>query len=284
MASFQHKLATYYFIQKRYNESEKLFLSALEARSKILGDSHPDTLKTLNSLAALYKLLGKYKEAVVHYKKYIAVVGDSDYDAVTAQRECEEALLGGKESKIPERLSHDLVSLWTFSKAPQVYEAYRKLTSSSADGTSSSPADSPIGGIKPLDMETLRKIAGTDHLCTAEMGKLIDRSPATNEAYAAHKARLAAQGLSMKDYITKDVFSNDLKNKPWVLTKNGFPYKVENDILHLIMWHNSPNRDMDGLKKIIEEVFQGSDYTWFANAEELMSVPAFFHGQVFIKI
>ena len=252
-------------------------------RTKSLGNNHPDTIKTLACLSALYKLLGNYKEAVVHYKKYIDVVGQSDNEALTALRECEEALLsGGKnDNKAPDQNSHDLVSLWTFSKVPQVYESFRKLTSPSVASTG---LDTDTTGPPPLSMETLRKIAGKDHICNAEEGKLIDRTKASNEAYAAHKARLAAQGITIKEYITKDVFSNDLNNKPWVLTKNAFPYKVENGIMHLVMWHNSPDRNMVGLKAVVEEVFQGTDYVYFANAEELMSVPVFFHGQVFVKI
>lgn len=277
-ASFQHKIATFYFIQRRFDESEKLYLSALDIRKNILGDSHPDTLKTTSCLAALYKLIGKYKEAIVHYKKYISIVGDSDYEAVTNLRECEELWIRGGDNHIPDRKSHDLVSLWTFSKVPRVYEAFRKLLSTEATTSTT------VEVIPTLNMETLRKIAGTDHICTVEKGKMIDRTPESNEAYAAHKARLSAEGMTMKEYITKDIFSNDLKNKPWVLTKNAFPYKVESNIMHLVMWHNSPDRDMEGLKAIIEEVFQGSDYTWFANADELMSVPVFFHGQVFVKI
>jgi len=279
-ASFQHKLATFYFIQKRYDLSEKWYLSALQIRTKVLSGNHPDTIKTLSCLSILYKQQGKYKEAVEYYKKYIAVVGQSDNDALAALRECEEALLKGGNNNN----NDDLVSLWGFSKIPHVYDEFRKLTSLSSSTTASTGLDTVDNVPPPLTMEILRKIAGKEHVCKAEEGKLIDRTPASKEAYEAHKARLAAQGISIKEYITKDVFSNDLDSKPWVLTKNAFPYKLESNIMHLVMWHNSPERNMEGLKAVIEEVFQGSDYVWFANAEELMSVPVYFHGQVFVKI
>ncbi len=42
-------------MQKRYEESERLFTEALNSRSHKLGDDHPETLESKNDLAVLYK-------------------------------------------------------------------------------------------------------------------------------------------------------------------------------------------------------------------------------------
>ena len=49
--------------QKRYEDAERLFDKALEARKLKLGDDHPDTLESKNDLAVLYKEQGIYNKA-----------------------------------------------------------------------------------------------------------------------------------------------------------------------------------------------------------------------------
>ena len=49
--------------QKKYEEAERLFHEALEARKLKLGDDHPATLETKNDLALLYKEQERYEES-----------------------------------------------------------------------------------------------------------------------------------------------------------------------------------------------------------------------------
>ncbi|GAC1458622.1 MAG: hypothetical protein NVS2B14_04170 [Chamaesiphon sp.] len=46
-------LAYLYFSQGRYHEAEPLYVQALEIRTRLLGDEHPDVATTLNNLALL---------------------------------------------------------------------------------------------------------------------------------------------------------------------------------------------------------------------------------------
>ena len=48
---------------KKYTEAEKLQTQVLDARNKILGVEHPDTINAMANLAATYQHLGKYTEA-----------------------------------------------------------------------------------------------------------------------------------------------------------------------------------------------------------------------------
>jgi len=53
--------------QKEYEESERLFFEALEARKNKLGDDHPATLETRNDLAMMYKEQSRYEEAEKYF-------------------------------------------------------------------------------------------------------------------------------------------------------------------------------------------------------------------------
>ena len=46
-----------------YTEAEKLDMQVLDARNRILGVEHPDTISAMANLAATYQSLGKYTEA-----------------------------------------------------------------------------------------------------------------------------------------------------------------------------------------------------------------------------
>jgi hypothetical protein len=50
-----HDLAVLYKKQARYEEAEKLLLEAVEGRCLKLGDTHPHTLESLNTLIDLYE-------------------------------------------------------------------------------------------------------------------------------------------------------------------------------------------------------------------------------------
>lgn len=47
-------LASILLKQGRYNEAEELFIQIAEIRTRVLGLEHPDTLTSINNLAATY--------------------------------------------------------------------------------------------------------------------------------------------------------------------------------------------------------------------------------------
>jgi tetratricopeptide (TPR) repeat protein len=59
-----HNLAVLYLKQGRYDEAEPLYLEALEARKRLLGDDHPRTANTLYNLACLEALRGDRAKAI----------------------------------------------------------------------------------------------------------------------------------------------------------------------------------------------------------------------------
>ena len=54
-----------------YAEAEPLLLRALEARERVLGKEHPDTLTSVNNLAELRRDQGRYAEAETLFKRFL---------------------------------------------------------------------------------------------------------------------------------------------------------------------------------------------------------------------
>jgi len=57
------KWARVYYQQEQYEEAELLSLKTLEIRRRVLGEEHPDTVKSINNLVELYEAWGKPQQA-----------------------------------------------------------------------------------------------------------------------------------------------------------------------------------------------------------------------------
>jgi Tetratricopeptide repeat len=49
-----HNLASTFHNQRRWKEAEKLFIEVIEARKSVLGQKHPDTRISMDSLSKIY--------------------------------------------------------------------------------------------------------------------------------------------------------------------------------------------------------------------------------------
>lgn len=79
-----------YFLssQGSYKQAETLYKEALATRRAVLGEQHPDTVRSLNNLAVLYQNLGRYKEVYPLFKEVLAirqvVLGEQHPDTATS--------------------------------------------------------------------------------------------------------------------------------------------------------------------------------------------------------
>ncbi|KAJ3283000.1 Kinesin light chain 3 [Borealophlyctis nickersoniae] len=62
-AKWLSSLADLFQDQGRYKDAEPLFVDCLERFRRVLGEDHPDTLKSISNLAVLYQIQGKYGKA-----------------------------------------------------------------------------------------------------------------------------------------------------------------------------------------------------------------------------
>ena len=116
------------------------------------------------------------------------------------------------------------------------------------------------------------------------------------EKYTIFKTKLINKNLSTKDYIQNNYFK---KKENYIFIKNNFPYELEDNILHFVLWfhtkftnnssNNFPN-DLNNheifIKKCIKESFKEFDnyeYIFFENNLNCRSIPDIRHVQVFMK-
>jgi hypothetical protein len=59
-----HSLAISYWSLGRVKEAAEMQEKVLEARCRILGEEHPNTLETMHNLATSYRSLNRLEEAV----------------------------------------------------------------------------------------------------------------------------------------------------------------------------------------------------------------------------
>ncbi len=75
--------------QGKSAEAEALYTEALAARSRQLGDDHPDTLTSMSNLGLLYLQQGKYAEAEELLKEALAAyrrqLGDDHADTLNTE-------------------------------------------------------------------------------------------------------------------------------------------------------------------------------------------------------
>ena len=58
-----NNLANVYTSERKYEQAEALYKPVLEARRRILGPEHPDTLSTLSDMTSMYQRAGKLAQA-----------------------------------------------------------------------------------------------------------------------------------------------------------------------------------------------------------------------------
>lgn len=81
---------------------------------------------------------------------------------------------------------------------------------------------------------------------------------------------------SMSDYIRKKY----LCDKSEIITVNLFPYNLEKNIDHYVLWHNS-KISTQKVNKILQEYFATKNIQWYRSTRD--SVPDIDHIHVFIQ-
>lgn len=125
---------------------------------------------------------------------------------------------------------------------------------------------------------------------------IFPREDDVSEKYKIFKKKLNNKNLSTKDYIQNNYFK---KNENFIFIKNNFPYALESNILHFVLWFhtkftnnlsnifpNDLNKQEVLIKKCIKESFKEFDnyeYIFFENNLNCRSILDIRHVQVFMK-
>ena len=78
---------------------------------------------------------------------------------------------------------------------------------------------------------------------------LFKRSDFNINRYKIHKFLLSKKNIELKNYIT----NNYLINKKYNLVKNDFPYNLEKNILHSVLWINK-DENINIKEVLIQEI------------------------------
>ena len=90
--------------QGKYEEAEQMHQQVLELKEKVLGQGHPDTLTSMNNLAAALRYQGKYEEAEQMHRQVLElsekVLGQEHPDMLTSMKNV--ALVLSDQGKLEE--------------------------------------------------------------------------------------------------------------------------------------------------------------------------------------
>jgi len=109
------------------------------------------------------------------------------------------------------------------------------------------------------------------------------RKPEIEEEY-----KKFIKNKQMNNYIITNVIKD--KNKELFLTTNKFPYDLEDNVLHLIIWdlnfHDNENKNKIRYKSFIKNFFKLKkfDIIYRVNKKEHQSIPEIKHCHIFLKV
>lgn len=111
----------------------------------------------------------------------------------------------------------------------------------------------------------------------------IKRKKEIEEKYVLHKKKLKDKNINIEDYLDNLLFKNNFK---YIITKNDFPYNLENNIEHKLLWIN-PNYINLFNDKLINEIInmrmRGKTYVYFENIDNNKSIKSIRHYHIFVN-
>ena len=114
--------------------------------------------------------------------------------------------------------------------------------------------------------------------CKTPLLKLT-RVPIIQAQYEQHKLDVKEQGLTLE----KIVEANVLKDRNRSLVPNSYPYDIQPNIKHMILWMRPGyEQTVQDTKRILEKRL-GTDVIVFNNNEENKSIKGMPHYHVFIQ-
>jgi|SRR5579875_2160952 len=123
-----------------------------------------------------------------------------------------------------------------------------------------------------MDWEELKKYNKT--IVTEEF----KRDEKVKRDYEKYKKDIEREGKTLTDVVYEKYFKYN--NNIWVLDKNLFPYELNKNIKHYVLWVRP---GIEFTYDDVERILGLKDYVVFKNHPKTMSVPYIQHFHVFIK-
>ena len=132
-------------------------------------------------------------------------------------------------------------------------------------------------------------------IVSEEQFDIFGRSQESQDEYDQNKIATKGVYKSTKDMILINKLKHkcekinnelvaiyDENNLDINLVSNSFPYNVEKNISHLLLWSEKDLTDKM-VNEILKNKLQGKEFVYFRNPEHLRSIPSVFHIQIFVK-
>ncbi len=94
--------------------------------------------------------------------------------------------------------------------------------------------------------------------------------------YKCHKAYLARHGYTQSQFIREFY----LKDQPAVLIRNHFPYDLERNITHYVLFADEPLEPAE-VDSMLRDIFNDQPVLWYVNNPAIQSIKDLWHCQVF---
>ena len=109
----------------------------------------------------------------------------------------------------------------------------------------------------------------------------LSRKKEVEQNYISHKEKLKRDTINIHDYIKKNIIGD----RKYVFTQNQFPYNLESNIQHDLLWIN-PELDLDieSIYKLISNEYKSKKIVFFKNVSALQSIKSIIHYHIFVKI
>ena len=130
----------------------------------------------------------------------------------------------------------------------------------------------------PITWKELEKY----HLKTPD--KEMYRHPKVQKAYDEFLEILSKQNLSINKYVLEAIFSDEYYSRPFIITKNKFPYNIEEKYAHLLIWLN-PLYEVEESEILLflKEKCEGNPFILFKNDPQNSSVCLVTHYHLFVN-
>ena len=117
-----------------------------------------------------------------------------------------------------------------------------------------------------------------DNPPTSNLGRTND----VENQYTIFKTSFVKKKISISDYIYTKYFSGT--NKRYIIVPNHFPYKLEQNITHNLLWINPKiTFNKSEIIGIINRNFDTNNIIYFENITEYKSVKEIRHIHIFVK-
>ncbi|PVU95452.1 hypothetical protein BB561_001818 [Smittium simulii] len=125
---------------------------------------------------------------------------------------------------------------------------------------------------------------------TAGRYEILGRTESDQKIYDIALIELAKKYGSVTNYLKETIIEPVQKQKSgcFLIKPNDFPYAIEHDILHYILWSTAPLpvgscTTVEVSNFILESFGNDVKYLWLVNPTHLQSIPSIFHGHIFAK-